>query len=478
MNLASHHLRALEAVGLVERRVSEGDRRRRYVVLRRDALNGLLLPQAALAPAGLVLFVCTHNSARSQFAAGLWRLRTGNDAASAGSEPSAKVHPQAVRVGGPQRCRSPRCRSSRVRRGRRRACVRGIGVRPRPRGGNPVRRAGRALVGSRPGRGPAARPRSRRPSPRSRSASNRWRQPGPPRGSRSAPHDERPAPDRHQRLRPDGPARAARRLGSRRHGVRARQRDRRRTRHGRAPARVRLGPRPLAAGDRGAAGAIRIDGELSAGRESATPGDVAWGELRVDVVLECTGRFRTRESLEPYLAHGVRKVVVAAPVKDGSALNIVVGVNDDRYDPDMHRVVTAASCTTNCLAPVVKVLHEGIGIRHGSITTLHDLTNTQTIVDAPHKDLRRARAAGDVADPDHDRLGDRDRPDLSGARGQARRPRGARAAAQRVADRLRVRDGARDDRGGSQRPAARRGRGARWRGSSATRSGRSSRSTT
>ncbi len=97
MNLASHHLRALEAVGLVERRVSEGDRRRRYVVLRRDALNGLLLPQAALAPAGLVLFVCTHNSARSQFAAGLWRLRTGNDAASAGSEPSAKVHPQAVR---------------------------------------------------------------------------------------------------------------------------------------------------------------------------------------------------------------------------------------------------------------------------------------------------------------------------------------------------------------------------------------------
>ncbi len=86
-------------------------------------------------------------------------------------------------------------------------------------------------------------------------------------------------------------------------------------------------------------------------------------------------------------------MVVAAPVKDGSALNVVVGVNDDRYDPEAHEVVTAASCTTNCLAPVVKVLHEGIGIRHGSITTLHDLTNTQTIVDAPHKDLRRARAA-------------------------------------------------------------------------------------
>ena len=143
-----------------------------------------------------------------------------------------------------------------------------------------------------------------------------------------------------------------------------------------------------------AAGAIRIDDRVVGWSESATPADVAWGELRVDVVMECTGRFRTRESLEPYLAPGVRKVVVAAPVKDGSALNIVVGVNGDRYDPDIHRVVTAASCTTNCLAPVVKVLHEGIGIRHGSVTTLHDLTNTQTIVDAPHHDLRRARAAG------------------------------------------------------------------------------------
>ena len=86
--------------------------------------------------------------------------------------------------------------------------------------------------------------------------------------------------------------------------------------------------------------------------------------------------------------------MVAAPVKDGSALNVIVGVNDNLYDHAAHDIVTAASCTTNCLAPVVKVLHEGIGISHGSITTLHDLTNTQTIVDAPHKDLRRARAAG------------------------------------------------------------------------------------
>ncbi len=98
MNLASHHLRALEVVGLVQRRVSEGDRRRRYVVLRREALGGLLPPPAAVAPSGPVLFVCTHNSARSQFAAGLWRLRTGSDATSAGSEPSARVHSYAVRA--------------------------------------------------------------------------------------------------------------------------------------------------------------------------------------------------------------------------------------------------------------------------------------------------------------------------------------------------------------------------------------------
>ena len=127
---------------------------------------------------------------------------------------------------------------------------------------------------------------------------------------------------------------------------------------------------------------------------AAEPGAVAWDELGVEVVLECTGRFRTPETLAGYFQRGVRKVIVAAPVKDDRAVNIVVGVNDDRYDPAVHDIITAASCTTNCLAPVVKVIHEGLGIQRGSITTLHDLTNTQTIVDAPHKDLRRARAAG------------------------------------------------------------------------------------
>lgn len=113
----------------------------------------------------------------------------------------------------------------------------------------------------------------------------------------------------------------------------------------------------------------------------------------VDVVIDCTGVFKSDQKLAPYFDAGVKKVVVSAPVKDGGAANIVYGVNHDIYDPGQHRIVTAASCTTNCLAPVVKVIHEALGIRHGSITTIHDVTNTQTIVDRPAKDLRRARSA-------------------------------------------------------------------------------------
>ena len=101
-----------------------------------------------------------------------------------------------------------------------------------------------------------------------------------------------------------------------------------------------------------------------------------------------------RSVLQGYLDKGVKRVVVCAPVKEPGALNIVMGVNQQLFDPAQHRIVTAASCTTNCLAPVVKVIHENLGIRHGSITTIHDLTNTQSILDQPHKDLRRARASG------------------------------------------------------------------------------------
>ena len=137
--------------------------------------------------------------------------------------------------------------------------------------------------------------------------------------------------------------------------------------------------------------AIIIDGKRLTFTDKSAPGDVPWKDLGVDLVLECSGKFRTAETLQPYFDGGVRKVIVAAPVKDG-ALNVVVGVNDHEYRPDTHHLLTAASCTTNCLAPVVKVIHQGLGIRHGQITTIHDITNTQTVVDAPHKDLRRARA--------------------------------------------------------------------------------------
>ena len=121
--------------------------------------------------------------------------------------------------------------------------------------------------------------------------------------------------------------------------------------------------------------------------------DLPLAALGVDLVLDCTGVFKTAEKVAPYYAAGVKKVIVSSPVKDGDALNLVYGVNHHLYDAGQHHLITAASCTTNCLAPVVKVLHEALGIKHGSITTIHDVTNTQTIVDRPAKDMRRARSA-------------------------------------------------------------------------------------
>jgi glyceraldehyde 3-phosphate dehydrogenase len=138
--------------------------------------------------------------------------------------------------------------------------------------------------------------------------------------------------------------------------------------------------------------AIVIDGKKVSFTDRSAPGEVPWKDRGVELVLECSGKFRTTALLDPYFERGVKKVIVAAPVKEG-ALNIIVGVNDHLYEPDKHHLLTAASCTTNCLAPVVKVVHEGIGIRHGVITTIHDITNTQVVIDSPHKDLRRARAS-------------------------------------------------------------------------------------
>lgn len=144
-------------------------------------------------------------------------------------------------------------------------------------------------------------------------------------------------------------------------------------------------------------GELVIDGHKIAFTQNKTIADTDWSAC--DIVLEASGKMKTVEVLSAYLEQGVKRVVVSAPVKDKGALNLVVGVNDHLFDPEQHRIITAASCTTNCLAPVVKVLHEKIGIKHGSLTTIHSITNTQTILDAPHKDLRRARACGESLIP-------------------------------------------------------------------------------
>ncbi len=144
--------------------------------------------------------------------------------------------------------------------------------------------------------------------------------------------------------------------------------------------------------------AILVDGKEIGFSMGASPQAVDWRSRGIDLIIECSGKYKTREALQPYFDQGVHKVLVSAPVP-APALNVVYGVNDHLYDPARHDVVTAASCTTNCLAPVVKVMHEKIGIVHGCMTTIHDVTNTQTIVDKGHKDLRRARACGESLIP-------------------------------------------------------------------------------
>ncbi|AVD93052.1 type I glyceraldehyde-3-phosphate dehydrogenase [Pseudomonas sp. SWI36] len=138
--------------------------------------------------------------------------------------------------------------------------------------------------------------------------------------------------------------------------------------------------------------AVVIEGKRIKVTANKTIADTDWSGC--DLVIEASGKMKSVAVLQAYLDQGVKRVVVCAPVKEKGALNVVMGVNQHLFDPAQHRIVTAASCTTNCLAPVVKVIHENLGIRHGSITTIHDLTNTQSILDTPHKDLRRARASG------------------------------------------------------------------------------------
>jgi glyceraldehyde 3-phosphate dehydrogenase len=136
---------------------------------------------------------------------------------------------------------------------------------------------------------------------------------------------------------------------------------------------------------------LLIDGKPLAYSSDSAIGDSDWSDC--DIVIEATGRHHKKpETLQAYFDQGVKKVIVAAPTE--GALNIVYGINDEQYDPAVHHLLTAASCTTNCLAPVVKVMHEKVGIVHGCMTTIHNITNTQTIIDKGHKDLRRARACG------------------------------------------------------------------------------------
>ncbi|MEM1277881.1 MAG: ArsJ-associated glyceraldehyde-3-phosphate dehydrogenase [Pseudomonadota bacterium] len=138
---------------------------------------------------------------------------------------------------------------------------------------------------------------------------------------------------------------------------------------------------------------VTVNGQKMRLTGAKTIEDLPLAEMGVDVVVDCTGVFKTVAKTRAYFEAGVEKVIVSAPIKEEGALNLVYGVNHELYDPAQHHLVTAASCTTNCLAPVVKVIHEAIGIEHGSITTIHDVTNTQTIVDRPAKDARRARSA-------------------------------------------------------------------------------------
>ncbi len=140
-------------------------------------------------------------------------------------------------------------------------------------------------------------------------------------------------------------------------------------------------------------GEIRVDGRSFKVVSHRDPADLPWSDLGVDIVLESTGLFANREAASKHFTGGAKRVIVTAPAK-GPDVTVVLGVNADLYDPTKHKLISNASCTTNCLAPVAKVLHEHFGLEHGWMTTVHSYTNDQQLLDLPHKDYRRARAAG------------------------------------------------------------------------------------
>ena len=152
--------------------------------------------------------------------------------------------------------------------------------------------------------------------------------------------------------------------------------------HGKYPGTVEVGE-----------GSLKVDGDEIRVFAEKDPGALPWKDLGVDIVIESTGRFTKREDAAKHIAGGARKVIISAPAKNED-ITIVLGVNEEKYDPANHHVISNASCTTNCIAPLVKVLLDEFGFRRGQMTTVHSYTNDQQILDLPHKDLRRARAAG------------------------------------------------------------------------------------
>ncbi len=140
-------------------------------------------------------------------------------------------------------------------------------------------------------------------------------------------------------------------------------------------------------------GGLRVNGKLIKALNEKDPGKLPWGDLGVDIVIEGTGVFRSLEKCQPHIDAGAKKVIITAPSKGAVHLTVVIGVNDNMYDPANHHIVSNASCTTNCLAPAAKVVHEKFGIKRALMTTIHAYTNDQKILDLPHSDLRRARAA-------------------------------------------------------------------------------------
>ena len=197
---------------------------------------------------------------------------------------------------------------------------------------------------------------------------------------------------------------------------------------------------------------ITVDGDEFKVLSIKDPAQLPWKDLGVDVVFESTGLFTSRDAAAKHVAAGARKVIITAPAK-GPDVTVVLGVNDDKYDPAKHQIISNASCTTNCLAPLAKVIHERFGLRKGWMTTIHSYTNDQNLLDLPHKDLRRAR--GRVVDhsDDYRRRNGRWR-GVARSQGQARWLRHARPDAKRLTGRSECHRRQEDHRRGSERRAA------------------------